>query len=454
MSLVNKVVTLDNLNTDLKEKLSSCEIIAISLNDDIDESFDDVDAFILNTRDIQEFLNFVKKIRASIHTYLKPVFCLDDSFVNYTATVFTTFAALEKFMQMVDYEISTIEEVTQKKDNIEQDWQARFLIYLYTRRSVRTLDVSTDISSKSFFSYPILDVFCQTKNFDYFEWIKELAQREILKVESFVKSFFCCSNCYSVRALFSERCPDCKSENILLADFLHCYTCGNISPEREFMLEDELVCSQCKTKLKHIGHDYDRPLESYSCNDCGSIFVDPEVITECVDCSFKTLTEKMIKKKVNNYELTKKAHHHIKMNLLEYSMSIFDEINYIAPDFFYSLIEWAFQMQKRNTAYEFSLLHINIFDYITMIDISSISKKLREILRKTDMLTRVNNQNIWIWLPGTGLSGATKVVEKLKNMTMENKKLEESVSVRAFHSTDISITKTAESLLKGLANKR
>lgn len=72
------------------------------------------------------------------------------------------------------------------------------------------------------------------------------------------------------------------------------------------MSDDELVCSQCKTKLKHIGHDYDRPLESYSCNDCKSIFVDPEVITECIDCGFKTLTENMIKQKVSNYALTKK----------------------------------------------------------------------------------------------------------------------------------------------------
>lgn len=357
---------------------------------------------------------------------------------------------------MVDYEISTIEEISQKKDNIEQDWQARLLIYLYTRRSVRTLDASIDTSCKSFFRYPVIDIFCQTKDFDYAEWIKELVEREIIKIKKFVKSFFCCNNCYSARALFSERCPDCKSENIVLADFLHCYTCGNIAPEREFISEDELlVCSQCKTKLRHIGHDYDRPLESYSCNDCGSIFVDSEVITECVDCSYVSSTEKMIKQKINNYKLTKKAHHYIRMSLLEYSMSIFDEVNYIAPEFFYSLIEWAFQMQKRNIAYEFSLLHISIFDYMTMIEISNISKKLREILRKTDMLTKVNNQNIWIWLPNTDLSGAEIVADKLKQTTMsENTKAEKSINVRAFHSTALSITKTAESLLKDLVKQR
>ncbi|WP_150466659.1 hypothetical protein [Francisella sp. SYW-9] len=455
MENIIKVVTLDKISEKLSQELSSCEVLAVSLDDEIDESFEDIDAFVLNTNNLEEFLHIIKRIRASIYTYLKPVFCVDASFVDYTATVFTTCAALAEFIEMVNAEISTIEEISQKKDNIKQDWQARFLIYLYTRRSVLTLDVRSDLSRKSFFSYPIIDVFCQTKDFDYFGWIKELAERQIIKSKNFVKSFFCCSSCHSARALFSERCPDCKSENILLADFLHCYTCGNIAPEREFMLDDELVCSQCKTKLKHIGHDYDRPLESYSCNDCGSIFVEPEVITECLDCGFKTLTEKMIKQRVSNYDLTKKAHHFIKMNLLEYSMSIFDDVNYIATEFFYSLIEWACSMQKRNSAYEFSLLHINIFDYITMIGISNISKKLRDILRKTDMLTRVDSQNIWVWLPGTNISGAEIVAQKLRKINVsEDMIAEKSIRVETFHSTAIDTAKKAQTLLKDLANKR
>ncbi|MED7787500.1 hypothetical protein [Francisella sp. 19X1-34] len=455
MTKVNKVVTLDKLSSKIREELSYCEVITISLDDQINETFEDVDAFILNTNDLQDFLHIIRKIRASVYTYLKPVFCVDASFVDYTATVFTTYSALEKFIDMVDDEVNTIEEISQKKDNIKQDWQARLLIYLYTRKHVRTIDARSDFFSKSFFSYPVIDVFCQTKGFDSFEWIKELSQRQIIKSKSLVKSFFCCSSCHSARALFSERCPDCKSENILLADFLHCYTCGNIAPEVEFMRDDELVCSQCKTKLKHIGHDYDRPLESYSCNDCESIFVEPEVITECLDCGFKTLTEKMIKQKISNYELTKKAHHYIKMNLLEYSMSIFDDINYIAPEFFYSLIEWACLMQKRNSAYEFSLIHINIFEYITMMGVSNISKKLREILRKTDMLTRVGSQDIWIWLPNTDLSGAEIVAEKLRKINvLKDVTAEKLIAVKTFHSAAIDTTKKVQTLLRDLANKR
>lgn len=66
MARVNKIVTLDKLSIDLVDKLSSCEVVTISLNDDIDRSFEDVDAFILNTKDPTIFFSFVKKIRSSV----------------------------------------------------------------------------------------------------------------------------------------------------------------------------------------------------------------------------------------------------------------------------------------------------------------------------------------------------------------------------------------------------
>lgn len=89
-----------------------------------------------------------------------------------------------------------------------------------------------------------------------------------------------------------------------------------------------------------------------------------------------------------------------------------------------------------------------------MIGISNISKNLREILRKTDMLTRVDSQNIWIWLPSTDLPGAEIVAEKLRQITVsENMTAEKSIHVKTFHSTAIDTAKKAQALLKDLAEK-
>lgn len=90
---------------------------------------------------------------------------------------------------MVNDEIASIERITQNIDNMAHDWQARFLVYLYTRRNLRDLKPIKNKSQKSFFSYPLIDIFSQDENFDYYEWIKELKDRDILKFKKFVKSF-------------------------------------------------------------------------------------------------------------------------------------------------------------------------------------------------------------------------------------------------------------------------
>lgn len=348
-----------------------------------------------------------------------------------------------------------VEQITKNISSVANDWQARFLIYLFTRRSVKNLTPIKDKTKSTYYSYPLIDVFSRDESFDYYEWIKELKDRDILKFKKFVKSFFCCSNCSSAHALFSERCPECHSEDILLADFLHCYTCGNIAPEAEFMTtDDELVCKQCKTKLKHIGHDYDRPLDSYSCRSCDSVFVDPEVITECIDCHTITLTEDMRKQKVSEYELTDKAKNYIRMNLLDYSMSIFDDINYIATDFFYTLVDWSYSMQKRNSAYEFTLMQISFLDYLSIADVTLLSKSLRDILRKTDILTRVFQRNIWIYLPNTPLQGAQIVADKLKSVdTLESDSIKNAVDIKIYQSVELDDFVSAENFLKKLSIK-
>lgn len=473
MSRDLNIAILNTTTLDIRDRLSECSIKEFSIKDEITEDFEnidaivlddnngsssDVDTFVTESLDQDKFVALLKKIRSSTYTYLKPVFCTNADYVDYTAELFTDIKTMIKFIDTINHEISTIKQISQKVkvESISRDWQARLLLYLYTRRSIRYLKPRKNKTKNSFFSYPVIDVFSQDESFDYYEWIKELKDREILKFKKFVKSFFCCSNCSSVKALFSEICFECKSEDIFLDDFLHCYACGNISPESQFMsTDDELICSQCKSKLKHIGVDYDRPLESYSCMNCDSIFMEPEVITECIDCGTITSTERMKKQKVNEYTLTNKAQQYIRMNLLEYSMSMFDDINYIVPEFFYNLIEWAYSMQDRDKAYEFSLLYINIFDYVNITDISILSKSLKNALRKTDMLTRwKENQSIWAWLPNTPLEGAEIVADKLKRIHMsEGGSLEDAIEIKTFYSTDIENFTTANKVLEKLVRQ-
>lgn len=453
------IAVLASTSPGVREKLDGCLLHELSCDDELSKELEQMDAFVLDQNkddeSISDTIELIKRIRANPYTYLKPVFCTYQGFEDYGLEYLVSKDQIRKFVDMINHEISTVEQITKNISSVANDWQARFLIYFYTRRSIRTLRPVKDKSKKTYYSYPLISIFAIDDEFDYYEWIKELKDRDILTVKRFVKSYFCCSNCSSAHGLFSERCPECHSEDVLLADFLHCYTCGNIAPEAEFITtDDELVCKQCKTKLKHIGHDYDRPLESYSCRSCDSVFMEPEVITECVDCGTITLTEDMHKQKVSEYELTDKAKNYIRMNLLEYSLSIFDDINYIATEFYYTLVDWAYSMQNRNPAYEFSLLHITLYDYLSIADVSLLSKTLRDVLRRTDMLTRVSERNIWIYLPSTSLEGANTVADKLKAIhTIENNSIENAVDILVYDSRNLQEYTTAEKFLKRLSSK-
>lgn len=449
-----KLAILDSTRNSVKRSLEGLNVRQLKLEDDFIKALIDnsIEALILDIANLDDFFTTVREIRANSKTYLLPIFCVSDSNIAYADASFSSLEEVSQLVLEINKQCDGLAFDAKDGKRITRDWQLRMLTYLYTRRSFKALDVFKNKKSKSFYSYPIIDVFCD-KFANYSEWLQELKSSGVLRVKNFVKAYFCCNNCMSAHALFSERCPDCKSENITLADFLHCYTCGNIAPENEFLRNEQYVCNQCKTVLRHIGHDYDRPLESYSCNDCGSSFIDSEVITTCIDCDTTTKTERMRRSTIFNYELTEKAEHFISQNL-DYIMSIFDNINYVSPEFFYSMLEWAAAMKQREKAYDFSLLRIKILDHISVTDVGILAKSLKEVLRRTDMLTRPTNQLIWVWLPNTPLSGAEVVIKKLKKIqNSEGMHIDESMTIKAFDSKGSEDYKSARSLLAELVNR-
>ena len=45
-----------------------------------------------------------------------------------------------------------------------------------------------------------------------------------------------------------------------------------------------IVCPKCHTHLRHIGSDYDRPIENYRCQSCSQSFVEGDVQVRCAMC--------------------------------------------------------------------------------------------------------------------------------------------------------------------------
>ena len=124
------------------------------------------------------------------------------------------------------------------------------------------------------------------------------------------------------------------------------------------------------------------------------------------------------------------------------------------PDTFYNLVEWNSAMQLRNKEYHFCLLNIQISDNIDMDNIALIAQNLKEILRATDMLTRTNNQTIWIMLPNTPLNGCEIVVSKLLSTELiNNHKIEDMMQVKSFASETLGKIDDAKRLFAELVNR-
>ena len=234
--------------------------------------------------------------------------------------------------------------------------------------------------------------------------------------------------------------------------FFHCYFCGNIAPEEEFFSGEELVCGQCKSRLKHIGNDYDKPLESYQCKSCNAESLDSKVIVSCVDCGQKSGTDELVKLKFHNYVLTEKSSLYIQTNI-DYAMSVFDKINYVSPEFFRVFLEWSSSMQLRNKEYAFSILKITISNFVNISTINSLAKNLKEVLRSTDILTRVSTSYIWVMLPNTNKDGSSVVLKKLRSLCESDLSNAEDFSLSTYFSKDLDTITDAKITMAELANR-
>src|SRR5205807_3597889 len=70
----------------------------------------------------------------------------------------------------------------------------------------------------------------------------------------------------------------CGSIDTAPQNFLHCYACGNVGTQEQYLTHQGLSCPKCSARLRHIGVDYDRALETLVCRSCAGRFTEPEEI--------------------------------------------------------------------------------------------------------------------------------------------------------------------------------
>ncbi len=369
------------------------------------DSINSIDALIL-APPFDNDENILHTLRQHPEHYLIPIFTLSSS-------PFTELC--DGSCENENQVIKTIERLSQRTQLIKQhplDARNRFLAYCYVRAPLH-LKPHKDWHNASYYIYPLISLFLpETVNLS--QWLEECTQKNLFTQEKFMGGQFVCNACQNAYLSFTERCPNCHDEQIVSLLFLHCFACGLIAPENDFIREGRFQCPKCHSVLRHIGNDYDRPLESGQCLHCQTYYQESELWVRCMICNKEYSPDKLGKNTYYLYTVSEENAENILNRYFTQNLQIFDDIHYMEPSFFMALLDWLLALNRRYPEEEFSLigLWLPLSTEITPF-LQPFAEHLKTILRQTDILTRLMENEIWLLLPKTNQEGLDTLLSRL-----------------------------------------
>lgn len=281
-------------------------------------------------------------------------------------------------------------------------------------------------AAQSNYHYPLLEVLGIGFRPDL---LQQWQQAELLEKQTLVDRVRQCVHCSSQQINYVDVCPSCKAIDIESTISLHCFTCGHVGEQREFQLDTALRCPTCTTQLRHIGVDYDRPLERFKCNSCDHGFIEGEVIAKCQSCAAHHSPAELKELKIYDYGLGNSAY----------------QIATIGRVFDNRALQWGEQATVENFSWlvrwnnDCALRHkhchvvlfiswsgiaesiVNIGEEKTMAQVGELQSRLQAVIRKTDVFTEVEDDKAMILLCHTSLKWIDIFSEKLAAIEQANK---------------------------------
>jgi len=186
-----------------------------------------------------------------------------------------------------------------KTNQLEQT----LLRWLWLRPGAWIRPVS-DPGSSSVYRYPLVEAFADDPSIHALHWLEQNHIRHDLEPGELIDRLRQCPSCRSSRLNYVDLCPECDGLDIIREPSLHCFVCGHIGSQHNFLRNSALVCPNCLTQLRHIGSDYDRPMENYSCRSCQAFFVDAAVQARCIDCGHSHPPEALRVQQIRPFRLS------------------------------------------------------------------------------------------------------------------------------------------------------
>ncbi|MDF1646031.1 MAG: hypothetical protein P1U61_03480 [Legionellaceae bacterium] len=305
-----------------------------------------------------------------------------------------------------------------------QDINVFICRYLFSRKKIQLLPQITCHNPYGFI-YPLVQALSTGGSAnEHWYVLNSLVKREYLEVVEAINELQVCPKCEGGLLNFKNCCPNCESVDLHVEPFVHCFSCGNIGPVKEFMSHQELVCSRCQTTLKHIGIDYDKPLEDKICEKCQHRFFEPNTLCVCLVCDDVGKPEGLKTRKLNAFQLTQKGREFAKNQLQKLALDLgafFELINF---NLWELIVQWQIRVSQRHSEVEFvaGVIFVeNINELIEEIGFLKTEQQLvlfyenaRSLFRKTDLIS-VEDDKLYCLLTMTNLSHIQVIQERIEH---------------------------------------
>lgn len=323
--------------------------------------------------------------------------------------------------------------------------EERVLYFLYERGPQGVLKPVLERNSAQLYRYPAVDLLAQPHE-DAAQVLVDLRRRGLLRAEGLIDRTRHCSSCASAHIHFVDVCPHCQNLDIQQEPTLHCFSCGNVGAESQFLEGGSLACPKCHVQLRHIGVDYDKPLAQYRCKGCERSFMEASVQARCLDCGKSSSPAELEVREVSRLMLSPSGRSAVRRGAVGESFAALRSSNYVDPQGFRRMLDWACTIQARHGQASFHLMRI---EFVHAADLQArigtaqlhllmdeFAQRFNAQLRDSDVITRTEEHSLWVLLPYTAPAGLQERIEShLRDLAREDVNAR-SLSVR-IHSLDV-----------------
>lgn len=329
-----------------------------------------------------------------------------------------------------------------KLDLSSLDQIERLMLYLYIREEYELVP-KLQSEEKSLYIYPLLSLLGMSRGAT--NWLASLSRRRILESVRLIDRLRLCRNCGSAHLYFVDVCPNCSSIEIQATTSIHCFTCGYVAKKSDFEVEGGQICPKCQATLRHIGVDYDRPMSQYGCGACHHLFIEPAVIARCLQCDSKGDPEHLDVMEIHSLKLSLHGRETMRMKQIQESFSALESANYVATPYFKQMLSWAAVTRERHDELVFSLILVEFLNPGEIVEsmgatraylmLDEFARRLREMLRESDITTRTTEEKLWLFLPFTPPEGLAARLKKMVDEVQPTVGLNLEIDFKVFYSS-------------------